>query len=321
MPGMTADPDKLARWLDPEMRAFLDRSASFYPLEANTADIAEARRLYARLTAAFRAPRPAGVGVADGTLPTASGAVAVRRYRPARPAAAALLYAHGGGFILGGLESHDDVCAELCAGAGVDVLSVDYRLAPEHPYPAALDDVAAAWHALAAEGRPALVGGDSAGGHLAAGLCRRLARRGAPQPAGQVLIYPGLSFDPARLGTGRAADAPGLTAADCAYYARLYAGGAEKLPQGDPEFSPLDAGDFAGLAPAAVFAAGYDPLRQDAEDYAALLHAAGVPVAYRCDPGLIHGWLRARRMSRLAARAFAAVVRATAALAAGESPE
>ena len=312
---MTAKSDGLARWLDPEIRAFIARTGGFYPDESDTTDIAESRRLYGRLCEGFRAPRPAGVAVADAAM----GSVPVRRYRPPQQMhAAVLLYCHGGGFVLGGLDSHDDVCAELCAGAGIEVVSVDYRLAPEHVYPAALDDVETAYRALAAEGRRILVGGDSAGARLAAALCLRLRRSGTAQPAGQILIYPGLSSDPLRVAGSRAATAPGLTAADCVYYNRAFAGG--DAPAGDAEFAPLDADDASGLAPAAIFAAGYDPLRQDAEDYAAVLHAAGVPVSYRDDPGLIHGWLRARHMSRLAARAFAAVLRAAAALAAGDLP-
>lgn len=242
--------------------------------------------------------------------------MALRRYTPAGGAGrAALLYLHGGGFVLGGLDSHDDICAELSARAGVTVLAVDYRLAPEHVYPAALDDAETAYRVLRAQGRPVIVAGDSAGGHLAASLCHRLRRLGDAQPAGQVLIYPGLSRDPLRVAGQRAADAPMLTAADCAFYRDMHAGGPDRVPAHDPEFTPLDATDFADLAPAAIFAAGYDPLRQDAEDYAAVLHAAGVAVSYRCDPGLVHGWLRARHMSRLAAAAFADVAAAVARLA------
>jgi acetyl esterase/lipase len=312
---MTAAETPLARWLDAEMREFITQTNRFYPDEANTASIAESRARYDRMCAGFRAPRPAGVAVTDER----HGGVATRRYRPAGAATATLLYCHGGGFVLGGLDSHDDVCAELCDAAGVDVVSVDYRLVPEHVYPAALDDVAAAYRAVAAEGRPVLVAGDSAGGRLAASLCLRLRRMGEAQPRAQVLIYPGLSADPMRVAGSRAATAPGLTAEDCVYFNRMFAGG--DPPVGDAEYAPLDAADFSGLAQAAIFAAGYDPLRQDAEDYAAALLAAGVPVLYRDDPGLIHGWLRARHRSRLAANAFAAVVMATAALAEMELPE
>lgn len=312
--------ETLARWLDSEMRAFIARTNSFYPDSANATGIAESRVLYDRLCAGFCALLPAGVAVADVPVAVSWGMVPTRRYRAAEMRhAAALLYVHGGGFVLGGLDSHHDVCAEICDGAGLEVCSVDYRLAPKHVYPAALDDVEAVYRALARDGRPVVVGGDSAGGHLAASLCHRLRRLHEPQPRGQVLIYPGLSSDPLRVAGSRAATAPMLTAEDCAHYGRMYAGG-ERIPVGDAEYAPLDATGFAGLAPAAIFAAGYDPLRQDAEDYAAALNAAGVAVAYRCDPGLVHGWLRARHMSGLAARAFAAVLAAAAALAEGTPP-
>ena len=302
----------LARWLDAEVRGFIAETESFYPDTANSDDIGRARELYDRLCAGFRAPRPAGVAVADES----AGTVKLRRYRPAGTArAAALLYVHGGGFVLGGLDSHDDVCAELCAASAMEVVAVDYRLAPEHRYPAALDDVAAAYRALATA-RPVVVAGDSAGGNLAAALCHRLRRLGEAQPRGQVLIYPGLSPDPLRVAGSRTATAPMLTAEDSANYARLYGG--LPLPVHDPEFAPLAATDFAALAPAAIFAAGYDPLRQDADDYAAVLHAAGVPVRYREDPGLVHGWLRGRHRVRLARAAFDAVADAIATLAAAD---
>jgi len=303
------DDAALARWLDPEMRAFIADTERYYPATANSGDREEARALYDRLCAGFRAPRPAGVTSTDAS----ANEVPVRRYRPpAVPRPAAVLYLHGGGFMLGGLDSHDDVCAEICAAAGAEVMAVAYRLAPEHRYPAALDDVAAAYWVLAAE-RPVVVAGDSAGGNLAAALCMRLRRLGERQPRGQVLIYPGLAPDPLRVAGRRIATAPMLSAEDCANYARLYAG--RNVPADDPEFAPLAAAEFAGLAPAAIFAAGYDPLRDDAEDYAAALHAAGVPVTYRADPGLVHGWLRGRHRARLAGAAFAAVVASVAALA------
>ena len=313
---MTATQAPLARWLDPEMRAFVARTDSFYPDTANADGIAESRARYKNLCDAFRQPRPEDVGVADGEVATAWGRVPVRRYTPPGEAGATLLYCHGGGFVLGNLDSHDDVCAELCDAAGVEVLSVDYRLAPEHIYPAALDDVEAVYRALLDAGATVLVGGDSAGGHLAASLCQRLKRLGLPQPRAQILIYPGLSSNPLRVAGTRAATAPGLSAEDCAQYSATYAGGT--IPAGDAEFAPLDAEEFSSLPQAAIFAAGYDPLRQDAEDYAALLLAAGVPVLYRDDPGLVHGWLRARHSSHLAANAFAAVIMATGALAEAE---
>ncbi len=306
---MTLPDAALARWLDPEVRAFVAASNAYYPDGADNGDLVQARALYDRLCAGFRAPRPDGVAVTDAS----AGPVALRRYAPARPAHdAVLLYAHGGGFMLGGLDSHDDICAELCAATAIEVVAVDYRLAPEHRFPAALDDVTEVYRALAAA-RPVVVAGDSAGGNLAAALCHRLRRLGAAQPRGQVLIYPALSPDPLRVAGSRAAEAPLLTAADYANFGRLYGG--RPVPTADPEFAPLAAEDMSGLAPASLFAAGFDPLHQDAQDYAAVLHAAGVAVTWRDDPGLVHGWLRGRHRMRLAAAAFAAVTKAVAALA------
>jgi acetyl esterase len=115
----------------------------------------------------------------------------------------------------------------------------------------------------------------------------------------------------------RAANAPLLNAADCIAFAQFYAGTASPSPAADPEYAPLAAAVFGHLAPAAIFASGFDPLRQDAADYAAALHAAGVPVAYREDPGLVHGWLRARHRASLADRAFTALLQAVSDLAAG----
>lgn len=290
------------------MAAFVARTEAYYPASANAAPVAENRAAYDRMCAAFREPYPPGVSAADEWLDAEAPArrLAVRHHLPAAPrTGAVLLYLHGGGFVLGGLHSHDDVCADLCAGAGVEVASLDYRLAPEHPYPAALDDAEAAHRRLARDGRRVVVGGDSAGGTLAAALCLRLRRLGLPQPAGQVLIYPGLGgeADPDPPG-----DAPLLSASDAARYRALYAGGADRVPSGDPEFAPLRASDFRGLAPASVIAAEHDPLCRDALRYAERLREDGVAAACRVEAGLVHGFLRARRCSAKAAAGFAAAV-------------
>ena len=290
--------------IDPEMTAFIARTESFYPAATNRATAAENRATYDRMCAAFRAPRPAEVEVTDFAI----AGIPARRYARG-DGDITLLYLHGGGYVVGGLDSHDDVCAELCRDAGIEIVSIDYRLSPEHIYPAALDDTAAAYRHLVGQGRRAIVGGDSAGGNLAAALCLRLKRLGAAQPLGQVLIYPGLGGDPFRNGE-RNLDAPLLPVRDSGGYRAMYAGGEDRIPKDDPEFAPLCARDLRGLAPAAIIAAGIDPLRQDAEDYAALLAASGVATLFRAEPGLVHGYLRARHTSRAAARSFAAIAEA-----------
>ena len=298
---------EIATMLDPEVKAFIARSESFYPASANTAGPADNRATYDRMCAAFRVAYPQGVVAEDMVLHARSPEreLRLRRYRPASgPSGVALLYLHGGGFVLGGLDSHDDVCAELCAKAGIEVAALDYRLSPEHPYPAALDDSEAAFDHLAAAGYEVIVGGDSAGGNLTAALCLRRRRRGQRMPSGQLLIYPGLGGDPARVVPSRNTYAPMLRASDSQAYRGLYSKDFERLGKTDPEFAPLLARDLAGLPAAAIFAAGIDPLRQDAEDYAARLGAAGVPTLFRVEPGLVHGYLRARHMSGAARRSF-----------------
>ena len=169
---------------------------------------------------------------------------------------------------------------------------------------------------MRARERQVIVGGDSAGGNLTAALCMRLKRLNGPMPLGQVLIYPGLGGDLFRNGE-RNLDAPLLPVRDSGGYRGIYAGGESRIPQNDPEFAPLCAPDLRGLPPAAIFAAGIDPLRQDAEDYAALLAASGIATMFRNEVGLVHGYLRARHMSRAAARSFAAIAEALSRMASG----
>ncbi|HEY8375466.1 MAG TPA: alpha/beta hydrolase [Nannocystis sp.] len=223
------------------------------------------------------------------------GRIAVRIYRPRglpRPAPA-LVYFHGGGFVLGGLDSHDAVCRVLAAEAGCVAIAVDYRLAPEHPFPAAADDALSAFHqavaraeALGIDRRRIAVGGDSAGGNLSAVVA--LDTRDEPvRPALQLLIYPAtdltMSFASVeRLGRGFL-----LEKAQMAWFVRHYT--PNEADRRHPRASPWFAPDVAGAPPAAVFTAGFDPLRDEGEAYARKLEAAGVPVTYRCHGGMCHG--------------------------------
>jgi acetyl esterase len=287
---------------DPEVLDFIARTEAAFPADANVASPAERRRQYDTMCALFRAPRPAGVEVADSL----AGGVATRRYFPVAEVAARpfLLYCHGGGFVVGSLDSHDDICAEIAVRARLEVVAVDYRRAPEHVYPAPLDDVTVAWLALADSGRAGLVAGDSAGGGLAAALCLRMRRLRAAMPVGQVVIYPSLGGDGTAASYRENADAPLLRTSDLAHYTRYHGGAAEAC---DPELFPLRATDFSGLPPALVVTADVDPLRDDGPAYAAALRAAGGRAHWRNEPQLVHGYLRARHVSRRAARSFQAI--------------
>lgn len=203
-------PVKYPTVTDPGIREFLAESERLYPADAVNFSPAEQRAFYNAYCAHFRKSRPDGVKVEEFTV----AAVPCRRYVSRKPQATALLYLHGGGFVVGGLDSHDDICAELAAGANVGVVAVDYRLAPEHPFPAALDDCWAVLKAMTMHGESVVVAGDSAGGNLAAALCLRARDEGGPIIKGQILIYPGLGGDVSQGSYLSQADAPGLTTAD-----------------------------------------------------------------------------------------------------------
>ena len=290
---------------DPGIRAFLAAGERFYPPDAVSFTMAEQRAFYDRYCAHFRKPRPVTVDAVDRSF----GGVPCRHYRKAGTKdAPVLIYLHGGGYVLGGLDSHDDVCAEICEGAAIDVIAVDYRLAPEHPFPAAFDDGCAVLDAVSAEFGAPIIGGDSAGGNLAAAISLKARDRG-PRIRGQVLIYPGLGGDMSKGSYISQAHAPGLSTSDVIYYRDVYRGGGSKYAH------PLNETDYRGLPPAFLIAAGLDPLHDDCFDYAARLTAAGVPAQARDEPLLVHAFLRARNMSAPARAAFDAITRACATLA------
>lgn len=223
-----------------------------------------------------------------------AGDVPVRVYRPehADPLPVVVFF-HGGGFIIGGLDSHDRLCRSLSSQSGAIVISVDYRLAPEHPFPAAPEDARTAlhWaHENAAElgGDPdrLMVAGDSAGGNLAASVCLYARDHGGPPISGQLLIYPVID---ARQDSGsytEHAEGGFLSATAMAWFWELYA-----APVDDPYGSPIRAEDLAGLPPACVITVECDPLRDEGEAYAARLASAGVPVTTRRYDGMFHGFI------------------------------
>lgn len=306
--------------IDAETWAFIERTNSFYPVDAVDHSIAEQRRTYDRMAAAFHAGHPANVTAETTALAAGGHAIPLRRYRRSDPDRAALvLYFHGGGFVVGGLESHDDVCAEICAHTGFDVVSVDYRLLPEHAHPAAFEDCLAAFRHVAAEGVPVVLCGDSAGGNLAAAVAG--ATRDDPRPpVAQVLIYPGLGGDGSAPSYRQHAHAPLLSAAEMAFYETIRLAEGQPRPLDDPTYAPLQDSDFSGLPPTVIVTADCDPLRDDAGLYADRLRAAGVRVHWINEPGLVHGYLRARHMAARARDSFERIEVAIEALGQGLWP-
>jgi acetyl esterase len=246
-------------------------------------------------------------------------AVPARLYRP-RPAPLPLLvYFHGGGgWTIGGLDSHDRACRTLAQLADVAVLAVDYRLAPEHPWPAAADDAVAAYRWARSNASTLVntdvvaVAGDSAGGNLAALCCLRLRDAGEPQPQAQVLIYPNTDLTFSRPSVVEKATGWGLNADDALWFAELWV--PDPALRAHPRVSPLSEPDLAGLASAVVVTAEHDPLRDEGNAYAEALAAAGVPVVHWVESGQVHGFLGLDTVSpaagEAAGRLGAAIARA-----------
>jgi acetyl esterase len=298
--------------LDDQVLDFIRRTDSFDEGLPPDAPLAEVRQTYDRMCASFALPHPPGVRARDGGLHAHNPERILHLRSFTTPDAIpgrVVLYVHGGGFVVGGLESHDSICADLAAGADVAVVALDYRLSPEHRYPAALDDAEAAYDDLCDSHQAVILTGDSAGATLAVALCLRLRRLGKPMPWAQVLIYPMLHPDAGRAIGGPKADAPLLPAASLPGYWRHYTGGEPGITT-DSELAPLATQDFAGLPPAAIFAADIDPLADDAHEYAEALKAAGVAVSFHPGRGLVHGYLRGRAVSDRIAEAFSAIVSA-----------
>lgn len=305
--------------LDRSLWDYIDRVNAAYPPDTVDLPMEKQRALYDAMARTFHAGHPAGVEAGDGAIRLPDRAIPIRRYRMQGASSQAIVvYYHGGGFVLGGLNSHDDICAELCAGTGFEVVSVDYRLAPEHLHPASFEDARAAfeWVAAATE-LPVVLCGESAGGNLAAAVSHA-ARGGAARPAGQVLIYPGLGGDQTTGSYVEHAEAPLLTLQDLDFYRRIRTGG--EPPPRDPTFEPLCDGDFSGLPPTVVITAQCDPLSSDGQAYCERIVSAGGQAWWREEPRLVHSFLRTRKTVPAAGDAFARIISAVAALGKGERP-
>ncbi len=274
----------------------------------------EQRRFWTAYTTATNRPAPADMAIMDEIVATDDHPTPVRIYRPAGAPedAPAIIYMHGGGFMLGDLDSSDSVAWGLAEGANALVISVDYRLTPEFPYPAAFNDC---WGVLkwASENADALdidpwrigLAGDSAGGNLGAALALKARDTDAPNVACAAIIYPGTGLDQDRPSYIEHADGPGLTTAGTKKYRDLYL--AHDRDTDDPYARPIMAKDFSGLPPFWVHSAQIDPIRDDGRDFAAKIASAGGNVCYREAKGMIHGFMRARFTGKDAAHEFALI--------------
>ncbi len=276
----------------PEVQAFLDAQAAAEAPPINEQTPEMAREGYLAIAEAV-GPGPDMHSVTDRTIPGPDGEIAIRAYRPSAEASLpVLVYYHGGGWVIGDLDTHDHACRDLAAGSGCLVVSVDYRLAPEHVFPAAVDDSYAALEWVAENagslgGDPArlAVGGDSAGGNLSAVMCLLARDRGGPKISYQMLIYPAVDMNFAFASIDENAEGYVLTKDHMTWFRGHYMAGGDL---DDPRASPLLAESLEGLPPALIVTAEFDPLRDEGEAYGEALRKAGVPVQVTRYDGQVH---------------------------------
>lgn len=277
--------------LHPGARQLLDTiaEAGAPPLESLPVD--QARALSGRMLEAYAAPPLTLAAVEEERIPGPHREIPARVYRPegADPDGPLILSFHGGGWVLGDLDQHDPGSRALAQGTGATVVSVDYCLAPEHPYPAPLDEAYAAVCWAAEQSSAVAVTGDSAGGNLAAAVCLVARDRNGPAIAFQLLDYPALDVRMDTPSYAELADGYMLTASSMRWFWGHYLGG--NLEAADAYASPSLAEDLSGLPPALVITAAYDPLRDEGERYAQRLREAGVDALSSRYDGMIHGFL------------------------------
>jgi len=305
--------------LDPHLAMVLKFEQRFRPSPAGRT--VDQQRQSIRESSRIAAGRPIPVGpVRDLTVDGAAGTLRARLYSPLPTGAPRplVVFFHGGGWVVGDLDTHDQPCRLLVRYSDVHVLSIDYRLAPEHPFPAAADDSVAAFawavaHAdeLGADASRVAVAGDSAGGNLAAVVAQVTRDTGVTQPVAQLLIYPGADGSVSRPSKSLFAEGFFLTRKQMDWYWDTYRGDA---PSTDQRLSPLLNPDLSGLAPAVLTTAAFDPLRDEGEAYADALRAAGSTVVLRRAPGLVHGYFSMTGISRASLDESLAVCGAFAAL-------
>ena len=300
--------------LDPGMLTFYMALSAESPPESATWPLDVQRAAWNGVCRKFRAPLPEGIMVDDRVL----NGVPCQIYRPeGEGLKSGLIYFHGGGWVLGGPDTHGDMCAEMAMGADIVAVLVDYRLAPENPHPAQLEDSLAVLSWLREHGadigidpQRIIGGGDSAGGQLTAGLSLYLRDNGLKPLSGMVFIYPVLGKDWDTPSSLRNAHAPCLTREEMIYFLTAFMG-----PEGNPNWSdplaaPLLADDLSNLPSAFITVAAHDPLYDDGVNFHERLLASGVRSELRYEPVLAHSYMRARHVSDTAMEGFKAIVEA-----------
>lgn len=309
--GLTLEPDIQL------MLALLERQG-LAPLESYPPPVA--REIVLKQSQMFAGPEIVVGEVNEIEVDGAEGRLKARHYAPVEPGGPhpLIIYYHGGGFVICDLDTHDATCRTLCRHAGAHVLSVDYRLAPEHRFPAAVDDCRAAlrWACqhtgeLGADPDRIAVAGDSAGGNLATVVSQLARDDGGPTPNLQILIYPVTDFSTDRPSRELFAEGFFLTQSEMDWFHENYSADMDAT---DPRLSPIVADDLSGMPPAYICTAGFDPLRDEGEEYADKLRAAGNKVVLRRFPGLIHGFANMTSQSRASRDALVEVAGAARAM-------
>jgi acetyl esterase len=300
--------------LDQEVRTLLDlmeKAVAEGRPKLHTLPYKVGRAAVDKMSEDSEAAPPDVAEVDDGAFTGPASQIAFRRYRPLGSAAGplpTLIYYHGGGFVIGSIETHDSTCRRLANKSRCQVISIDYRLAPEHPFPAPIDDSLAAFRQIrdkaasfGADSARIAVGGDSAGGNIAAVVCQACKQSGEPMPAFQMLIYPATDYRKQSASRQKFAEGYFLTKELMDWFSKAYVPAGSDLA--DLRLSPLLAKDVAGLPPAFILTAGYDPLRDEGRAYAERLIDAGVKTTYVNYPGTIHGFFSLTRFLQQGLRA------------------
>jgi acetyl esterase len=300
--------------IDPGMLAFYKELSAKTPPGSDQWPMEKQRAAWNELCKQFRAPRPIGLRAYDLETEGVKFRLFVPKGGGAKPG---ILYFHGGGWVLGGPETHDDICAEMAKGADCALALVDYRLAPEHPHPAQLQDSLLIWHWMRHHGAAynidvenLLAAGDSAGGQMSVALALTLRERGLPQLKAMALIYPVLGVDITTASYMRNVNAPCLSRDEMKFYLTAFLGAEGGPNWQDEKAVPNLVRDLSGLPPCFITVAGHDPLHDDGVIFAQKLGAAGIACELRIEPALAHSYMRARNVCAPAKKGFDAIIEA-----------